>query len=91
MASAVNPPVTYYSFFLRSLLETVRLNIGECVAAAYRKLTIDSARQILMFSNNEVGILRFVFRNIFMQSIVLEFLGNSVFYQDLLFKLDHQW
>ncbi len=50
MQATVSPPVQYYSFFLTSILETVRLNIGECVEASYKTLTIDSARQILMFN-----------------------------------------
>ena len=33
LVAAANPPVKYYSFFLTSLLETVRINIG--TAAAY--------------------------------------------------------
>jgi len=53
LESAAHPPVKYYSFFLKSLLETVRLNIGECVIAAYTSLTLASATSILMFHNEE--------------------------------------
>lgn len=54
LTSAASPPVAYYSFFLTSLLETVRLNIGECVSAAYDSLTVQAATQILMFTTTEV-------------------------------------
>jgi 26S proteasome regulatory subunit N12 len=54
--AASHPPVTFYSFFLNSLLETVRLNIGECIVAAYDKLTWQSATKILMFSTVEETI-----------------------------------
>ena len=53
LQAAAHPPVPYYSFFLTSLLETVRMNIGECVAASYKKLTLSAAKEILMFSTNE--------------------------------------
>jgi len=52
LAAAANPPVPQFSFFLNSLLETVRLNIGECVAASYTSMKISSATKILMFSND---------------------------------------
>lgn len=51
MQAAAAPPVEYYSFFLTSLLETVRLNISECVLAAYHTLTPEAAMKILMFSS----------------------------------------
>ena len=51
MQAAATPPVEYYSFFLTSLLETVRLNICECVLAAYKMLTPQAAMKILMFSS----------------------------------------
>jgi 26S proteasome regulatory subunit N12 len=53
MQAAAAPPVEYYSFFLTSLLETVRLNICECVLAAYKTLTPQAAMKILMFSSLE--------------------------------------
>lgn len=53
MVSAANPPFGYYSFFLNSLLETVRINIGECVASSYKTLTVASAMQILMFNSDK--------------------------------------
>lgn len=51
LQAAAAPPVEYYSFFLTSLLETVRLNICECVLAAYRTLTPQAAMKILMFTS----------------------------------------
>lgn len=53
--AAANPPTKYFSFFLTSLLETVRINIGECAAAAYTTLTLAAATKILMFDNQEVN------------------------------------
>lgn len=53
MQAAAAPPVEYYSFFLTSLLETVRLNICECVLAAYRSLTPQAAMQMLMFTSQQ--------------------------------------
>jgi 26S proteasome regulatory subunit N12 len=54
LVAAANPPVKFYSFFLTSLLETVRINIGECVSSAYDSLTLTAATKILMFENKEV-------------------------------------
>ena len=54
MLAAANPPTAYYSYFLASLLETVRLNIGDCVGAAYETLTVEAATKILMFTNKQV-------------------------------------
>lgn len=51
LQAAAAPPVEHYSFFLTSLLETVRLNICECVLAAYKTLTPRAAMQMLMFSS----------------------------------------
>jgi hypothetical protein len=51
MQAASHPPVALYSFFLTSLLETVRLNICECLVASYRQLSLTAATEILMFSN----------------------------------------
>ena len=53
MAAAAKPPVAYYSFFLNSLLKTVRTNIAECAAASYSTLSIQGATQILMFNNDK--------------------------------------
>ena len=53
MSAASLPPVDYYSFFLKSLLETVRINIGECAAASYTSLTVAEATKILMFGSEK--------------------------------------
>ena len=50
MEAAKHPPVECYSFFLNSLLETVRVNIADCAVASYRTLTMQAAKKILMFS-----------------------------------------
>lgn len=60
MVAAANPPTKYFNFFLTSLLETVRINIGECAAAAYTNLSIVAATQLLMFDNQEVIIFLFL-------------------------------
>jgi CSN8/PSMD8/EIF3K family len=54
MAAAALPPVEHYTFFLKSLLETVRVNIGECAAASYSVLTIEAATKVLMFNDEKV-------------------------------------
>lgn len=54
MTAAALPPVEYYSFFLKSLLETVRLNIGECAEASYTTLTVAAATKVLMFNSEKV-------------------------------------
>lgn len=54
MAAAALPPVDYYTFFLKSLLETVRINIGECAAASYSVLTVEAATKLFMFTNEKV-------------------------------------
>lgn len=59
MVAAAHPPIQYFTFFLKSLLETVRINIGECVASAYEKISVTAATQILMF-NQDVDSLAFV-------------------------------
>lgn len=51
LQEAASPPVEFYSFFLTSLLETVRVNICECVLAAYRNLTLQAATKVLMFNS----------------------------------------
>lgn len=53
MSAASQPPEEYYSFFLTSLLETVRINIAECAAASYRTLTLSAAKNILMFGSDQ--------------------------------------
>jgi hypothetical protein len=55
LSAAAHPPVPTYSFFLKSLLETVRLNIGECLAAAYTQILIPSACKLLMFNKDNVS------------------------------------
>jgi len=62
MAAAAQPPVEYYSFFLTSLLKTVRINIGECAAASYTTLTVDAATKMLMFASGQ-ETLSFVAEN----------------------------
>jgi hypothetical protein len=57
MAAAALPPVEYYNFFLKSLLETVRINIGECAAASYSTLTVTAATQVLMFNTEMVRVV----------------------------------
>ena len=64
MAAAAHPPVEYYTFFLKSLLETVRINIGECAAASYSTLTIAAATMLFMF-NNEKVITEFFLSSVF--------------------------
>lgn len=59
LAAAENPPVSYYVFFLKSLLETVRMNIGDCAAASYSTLTTIAATKILMFAS-EKETLQFI-------------------------------
>mmetsp|Transcript_3270 Transcript_3270/g.4931 ORF Transcript_3270/g.4931 Transcript_3270/m.4931 type:complete len:258 (-) Transcript_3270:101-874(-) len=59
LAAAAHPPVAIFSFFLTSLLETVRINIGECIAAAYSQLSVTAAREMLMFSSDE-EVLSFI-------------------------------
>ena len=53
LSAAENPPVAYYSFFLRSLLKTVRVNVGDCAAAAYRTLEVSAATRMLMFHSDQ--------------------------------------
>lgn len=55
--AAASPPVPYYTFFLTSLLETVRINIGECVSTSYASLTVDAATKMLMFQKKEDTLL----------------------------------
>lgn len=59
MIAAAKPPVSYFTFFLTSMLETVRLNIAECAAAAYSTLTVKGATEVLMF-NSEEDTLSFI-------------------------------
>jgi 26S proteasome regulatory subunit N12 len=59
MSAAAKPPVELYSFFLKSLLETVRLNICECAEASYHTLQVTSAQKILMCASKD-EVLAFV-------------------------------
>lgn len=49
LQTAQSPPVPYYTFFVSSLLETVRTNIAECMEASYKSLLIKDAMKLLMF------------------------------------------
>lgn len=49
--AASKPPSHLYSFFLKSLLETVRVSIAECAEASYATLSLASAKEILMFDS----------------------------------------
>lgn len=51
MSAAANPPIPHYHFFLKSLLETVRINITECLAASSTSINVQSATNILMFNS----------------------------------------
>lgn len=62
LQQAQNPPVPHYDFFVSSLLETVRLNVAECVQSAYVSLPMKEAVQLLMFSS-EKETARFVEEN----------------------------
>lgn len=53
LVSAAHPPVPYFAFFLNSLLETVRINIGDCISAAYDSLSLPAATEMLMFKKEE--------------------------------------
>jgi len=57
LSAASNPPVASYSFFLTSLLETVRTNIAECAAASYSTLTATAAAKILMFTSESEALV----------------------------------
>jgi hypothetical protein len=54
MEASASPPVEYYSFFLKSLLETVRVNIAESVAVSYLTISIMALTKILMFTQEQV-------------------------------------
>jgi len=53
MSEAATPPFSHYTFFLKSLLETVRVNIVDCISASYKSLTLSGATEILMFTSTE--------------------------------------
>ena len=53
LSAAANPPYPDFSFFLVSLLETVRVNIGECMESAYNTITVKNASKILMFQDEQ--------------------------------------
>lgn len=59
LVAAAHPPIPQYAYFLKSLLETVRINIGDCVAAAYNSITLAAATQILMF-DKQAETLEFI-------------------------------
>mgnify|MGYP003386373068 CR=1 FL=1 len=59
LLAAKKPPVSQYSFFLSSLMETVRINIAECAQSAYKSLSIDDASKMLMFNNNN-DVIKFI-------------------------------
>ncbi len=61
LAAASSPPLPQYAFFLRSLLTTVRLNIGDCAGASYHTLTLASATKILMFESEAVSSSIYLF------------------------------
>lgn len=48
MSAAKHPPVELFTFFLGSLLTTVRANIAECAETAYTSLTVASAKEVLL-------------------------------------------
>ena len=54
LEAAANPPVDAFAFFLTTILETVRINIADCAAAAYKTLTVSAATRILMFPSEQV-------------------------------------
>lgn len=86
LVAASNPPTKYFNFFLTSLLETVRINIGECAAAAYTSLSIAAATQLLMFNRQEVScsvliagkflMYVFCFRRNFCRQETIEFIAE---------------
>jgi len=51
LGAAKNPPVAEYTFFLSSLMETVRKNIADCAEVAYESITVQEATDILMFTS----------------------------------------
>jgi 26S proteasome regulatory subunit N12 len=62
LQTAQSPPVPYYSFFVSSLLETVRSSIAECMQAAYKSLLVSDAMKLLMF-NSEKETMDFITAN----------------------------
>ncbi len=73
MAAASKPPLASFSFFLNSLLETVRTNVAECAAASYSTLSIQGATEILMF-NNDKDTVQFI-KNQYPDWVIA---GNSI-------------
>ncbi len=55
LEAAAHPPLDIFRYFLASLLETVRVNIGECMAAAYPSMQLHDATIMLMYQQPEVG------------------------------------
>lgn len=62
LSAATHPPCESFSFLLLKLAITVRTNIGECAAAAYKTLSVSAASDILMFSTKE-ETLQFIAEN----------------------------
>lgn len=61
LIAAANPPSPLYSFFLAFLLETVRLNIGDCIAASYESISLPSIAKLLKFESIEVFFYSILF------------------------------
>ena len=55
LLAAAHPPDALYKFFLNSLLETVRINIGECMSESYTTISIAAATKILMYDSVQVS------------------------------------
>jgi len=53
LSSATNPPHPAFKFILKSLINTVRITIGECISSSYESLDVSSARTLLMFDSLE--------------------------------------
>jgi 26S proteasome regulatory subunit N12 len=88
LAAAGHPPIEHFKFFLTSLLETVRINIGYCAASSYRTLSIASARGILMFDSEEV--CRFVMCHVFATVYKVYCSGNKTISDQQFRRVDHQ-
>ena len=50
LLSASHPPNAIFRFLLASLIDTVRLTIGDCIAAAYETLALESGRLDIDFT-----------------------------------------
>lgn len=51
LEAAAHPPVKEFQFFLTSLKETVRMNISDCLSAAYDSVELKDATVMLMFTD----------------------------------------